>query len=213
MSTRPSLHATTSESPMEEDRSPSISAKEVSFSLVEIREYEQVIGDHDCFSGVPLSLGWAYAEALTQDVDVYELIRYKMRRHGHEMLMPPSVCVERLMEHGYSRHEIHRVQQERRKAKKRRRRSSQRRPQWQYQLESTIETVSKSMKRVLRQRKSDIPTWQHQLQILGDDPSTFGRHSILKTATSSKIDPLGGSFLHENDTEDSSCDSLTPNND
>jgi hypothetical protein len=47
--------------------------KSVSFSSLEIREYEVVIGDHPCCTrGVPLSLGWEYSEAGFLNLDDYE---------------------------------------------------------------------------------------------------------------------------------------------
>jgi hypothetical protein len=47
--------------------------KSVSFSSLEIREYEVVIGDHPCCSrGVPVSLGWEYSEAGPLNLDEYE---------------------------------------------------------------------------------------------------------------------------------------------
>lgn len=47
--------------------------KSVSFSSLEIREYEVVIGDHPCCTrGVPLSLGWEYHEGGRLNVDDYE---------------------------------------------------------------------------------------------------------------------------------------------
>lgn len=47
--------------------------KSVSFSSLEIREYEVVIGDHPCCSrGVPVSLGWEYHEGGMMNLDDYE---------------------------------------------------------------------------------------------------------------------------------------------
>jgi hypothetical protein len=54
--------------------------KSVSFSSLEIREYEVVIGDHPCCTrGVPLSLGWEYSDAGRLNVDDYEEARSPRR--------------------------------------------------------------------------------------------------------------------------------------
>ena len=42
--------------------------REVSFSKIEIREYERAIGDNVASSGVPISLGWEYYKAGELDV-------------------------------------------------------------------------------------------------------------------------------------------------
>lgn len=56
--------------------------KSVSFSTVNIREHQVILGDHPCTSdSLPLSLGWAHTEEQrVMDVDTYEIIRSSHRR-------------------------------------------------------------------------------------------------------------------------------------
>ena len=80
--------------------------RNVSFAQVMVREYGQTFGDQPCSAGPPVSLGWDFQESFSADVEEYEAIREGNRRQGHEMKMPASVRVARLMEHGHTRHQI-----------------------------------------------------------------------------------------------------------
>jgi len=62
--------------------STSASGKSVSFSTVNIREHQVIVGDHPFAAGsLPLSLGWAHAEhSRVVDVDTYETVRSSHRR-------------------------------------------------------------------------------------------------------------------------------------
>ena len=56
-------------------------SRRVGFDKVEIRQYEQVIGDHPhCSSGCPLSLGWDYVQEESESVSDYE---ENKQQHGH----------------------------------------------------------------------------------------------------------------------------------
>ena len=45
----------------------------ISFGEVQVRDYERIVGDHpDTRFGVPLSIGWAFAERDSQHLDEYE---------------------------------------------------------------------------------------------------------------------------------------------
>lgn len=47
--------------------------RRVSFSAIQVREYERIVGDHpDTRIGVPLTLGWGYIEHNTLPIDTYE---------------------------------------------------------------------------------------------------------------------------------------------
>eukprot|EP00977_Amphora_coffeiformis_P018907 scaffold6781_cov204-Amphora_coffeaeformis.AAC.22 len=91
-------------------------ADRVSFSQVLVREYEQIFGDAltTCIGAPPLSIGWSYFEQWTAEVDEYELTRKGQRRDRQEMLMPSLVRIQKLMENGYTRRQIHQVMEERR---------------------------------------------------------------------------------------------------
>lgn len=55
-------------------------SRQVDFGMVQVRTYEQVIGDHpQCSSGCPLSLGWDYTQEEPQSVVEYEQHRERER--------------------------------------------------------------------------------------------------------------------------------------
>jgi len=54
--------------------------RSVSFSAVNVREYDRTIGDNpSCRSGPPLSLDWSYTKATTKNLDEFELERSSQR--------------------------------------------------------------------------------------------------------------------------------------
>ena len=58
--------------------STSSSESRVQFGAIHVREYERVVGDHpDTRIGVPLSLGWAYYEKESVQIDKYEADRVR----------------------------------------------------------------------------------------------------------------------------------------
>lgn len=64
--------------------------KSVSFTSVEIREYNVIVGDHPCCSaGFPLTLDWEYREIDNIEVDIYEAVRMP-RRHRDELKISPE---------------------------------------------------------------------------------------------------------------------------
>lgn len=65
----------------------SMPKKSVSFSTVNIREHQVIVGDHPCTAdSLPLSLGWAHAEeSHVMDVDTYEKYRTSHRRCRSDM--------------------------------------------------------------------------------------------------------------------------------
>lgn len=67
--------------------------KHVSFTSLEIRNYNIVIGDHPCcVMGCPVTLGWDYAPAKRLSVDQYEAGRVGVRRNRSELRL---TCDER----------------------------------------------------------------------------------------------------------------------
>jgi hypothetical protein len=82
----------------------------VSFSNLEIREYNVALSDHpDCSYGPPIQLGWSYCEKQAVSVDEYELSassRGRHRRTGRELLLTSPERRELLEEGGYSKEEL-----------------------------------------------------------------------------------------------------------
>ena len=60
--------------------------RHVSFGVMHIREYSQILGDHPCCQeGPPVSLGWDYSPQSTCSVDDYETKRCLGRRHRNDL--------------------------------------------------------------------------------------------------------------------------------
>eukprot|EP00978_Attheya_sp_CCMP212_P014432 scaffold36763_cov44-Attheya_sp.AAC.1 len=80
----------------------------VSFSHVELRDYEIKLGNNpSCTSGPPVELGWCYTiMASPMNIDAYEETRRGQRRDRSEMIMPSHYRKEKLMEFGYSSRDI-----------------------------------------------------------------------------------------------------------
>jgi len=110
--------------------SPSSSMKRsnssVSFSNLEIREYNIALSDHpDCSYGPPIQLGWEYCEQETVSVDDYEQQRTP-RRRSRFLLHDAFDRSLWLNQAGYTEQElqsamedVHRVKQERLREKRR----------------------------------------------------------------------------------------------
>lgn len=62
--------------------------RSISFTNINVREYERTVGDHPCVtSGPPLTLGWKYDEIAGLNLDEYE--EGKIIRTREELQMPP----------------------------------------------------------------------------------------------------------------------------
>jgi hypothetical protein len=58
----------------------------VTFSNIEVRQYEITVGDHPCCTvGCPLTLDWEYSASTKQSVEQYEAHRTPLRRSRSEL--------------------------------------------------------------------------------------------------------------------------------
>ena len=88
-------------------RSSSIERK-VSFSSVEIRQYNRILDDNPaCSSGPSISIGWEYNSALTRNVDLgeYERLR-KPYRVKYVLPLPRRLREYILLDLGYTKDDI-----------------------------------------------------------------------------------------------------------
>jgi len=86
------------------------SKKSVSFTKIEVRNYNVVIGDHPCCTmGCPLSLGWEYSDSKAQPLEQYEASR-EPRRKRSDLVTTCEQRREILSQDGYSNGEIRKAQ-------------------------------------------------------------------------------------------------------
>lgn len=126
--------------------------RNVSFAKVRVRQYGQTLGDQPCNAGPPVALDWDFNEAPDEDVDEYEASREGLRRQGQAMKMPPSVRVERLMDHGHTRNQIQNTTQSSRKTMKERQQSA-RESEAHFKAAQALESLGRKVKRVMKGKK------------------------------------------------------------
>ena len=144
--------------------------RNVSFSSIEIRSYNIILGDAPTANGPAISLDWNYDPAETREckIDAYEnevsvalecshqdndddRPRSRIRREKHELWMPPSHRQYLLMrEWGYSRGEIEAAMKEAQRASQRR---AQMATKVQLGFEEALEKVRKKVALVGRSLK------------------------------------------------------------
>jgi hypothetical protein len=89
--------------------------RQVQFSVVQVREYERIIGDHpDVSVGPPLSLGWKYEEIKPKPLDDYEQSRISKGDYHLSSFIRKDILVYRF---GISEEEIRNVEREVRRIK------------------------------------------------------------------------------------------------
>lgn len=89
--------------------------RNISFSSVEIRDYDRAVGDNPCVtSGVPLSLDWNYSEAAEHDLEEYENFKESIggSRPRSGMQMPSHMRARVLQEFGATAVEIRKASKE-----------------------------------------------------------------------------------------------------
>lgn len=72
--------------------------KTVSFSTIQIREYELILGDHPyCSNGVPTCLGWDHIELDAIDIDRYEHVRGPRRKSAAKQFRISAIARKDLL--------------------------------------------------------------------------------------------------------------------
>lgn len=87
------------------------SSRRVGFGQVQIREYEQVVGDHPfCNSGAPLTLGWNYSDEEVESVSEHEHRKesHHARRNHDELRLSDGQRYQRLVANQVPETEIRR---------------------------------------------------------------------------------------------------------
>ena len=156
----------------------------VSFSTIEIRSYERVLGDNpSCSHGPAVSIGWQYeSDPITVQVDEYEYYRSEDRLDGTALVLSRSEREEILEELGYSRSAIADAVRTNVKIKNNRRQTVHNLPVARF--EEVAESVRRKLKRVvLRKGKKDEQTsvrYSRAPVVLHSDDSEVRRRSSLR---------------------------------
>jgi len=135
----------------------SMSDKRVSFSILQIRTYETILGDNPSCSGGPsLALGWRYDPShVTAHIDDYERLRATL--YGDYDCRPEDLVLHRfereaiLLNTGYSRHDIAESVRGINKVKNRRRQTVHNLPvAW---MEERMEVCRRTLRRVILKKE------------------------------------------------------------
>jgi hypothetical protein len=152
--------------------------RKVHFKLVQIRFYEQVIGDNpSCSSGAPISLGWNYVPEFTLPLDHFEIARGPMRRHELDLILTRRQRKSLLMEElGYSYTDI--VESIRAAVKvKRQRRSTVSQLGKMDRFDQALESINQTMKQTLQfgfgQKPNRKPRLLRTPETSDDDTTTL----------------------------------------
>lgn len=143
--------------------------RNVSFSKIEIRNYERTLGDNPCVSaGPPLALGWKYdPNHAVMAIDEYE--EAKTPRSKAEMLMPREIREMTLKESwGVSRSEMNTVARDI-NITKRNRRATARSSAVIEKRHEQIEKTSRKVKRIvsLGRKKDEKKLWKNVKTMCG----------------------------------------------
>lgn len=118
----------------------------VSFQSVDVREYQQTLGDNpSCTYGPPVSLDWSYTEASSMNLEDYEKVQQNSRRRPHQWRMSKR-CRENMLKGqlGYSDEEIKAAKKEKKKIQRGRSISQVTSPFWR--LEDAIQSIGRKLK-------------------------------------------------------------------
>jgi hypothetical protein len=123
-------------------------SRRVKFSVVQIREYSQTLGDNPAvFYGAPIQLSWEYEEHGTMDIDQFEAHRGE-RRTPMEMVLSYMHRRNTLRKvYGFSEAELKSVEKETKKIK--RQRATTNTMLIIMQVETALESAGRKARRLL----------------------------------------------------------------
>ena len=156
----------------------------VSFSTIEIRSYERVLGDNlSCSHGPAVSIGWQYEpDPITVQLDEYEYYRSDDRLDGTALVLSRSEREDLLRELGCSRSAIADAVRTNVKIKNNRRQTVHNLPVARF--EEVAESARRKLKRiVLRKGKKDEESsvrYSRAPMVLHSDDAQVRRKSALR---------------------------------
>jgi len=127
--------------------------RRVSFGKLEIRKYEQVVGDSVVSAGVPISLGWDYSNTVALDVGVYEELKISQRSQ-REMRLPSDVRMALVKNTGLSLRDGMQAAMASDIERIRRRASAAKSPEMD-RAELVLEQAKRKARRLLRRRNKE----------------------------------------------------------
>jgi len=157
----------------------------VSFSTIEIRSYERVLGDNpSCSHGPAVSIGWQYEpDPITVQVDEFEYYRAGDRLDGTALVLSRCEREEMLEELGYTRSAIADAVRTNVKVKNNRRQTVHNLPV--ARLEEAAESAKRKLKRVVLGRKKDKQyACRSPTSSIKSGDGSFSRKSSLRNANS-----------------------------
>jgi hypothetical protein len=152
----------------------------VSFSKIQIREYERSVGDNVPTDGVPMSLGWNYHQANEMDVSDHDQTR--RYRSQDELKLPNHTRMKILSHFGYSVDEQMQALEEANSIRSSREASAAQTPQMdraEYALEKAKKTMKKMRKRSPT-RKAKEQFEQEVAKLIDQDRMRTGRRPMVR---------------------------------
>ena len=144
-----------------DDSSVSSQGSSVSFGVVQVREFERIVGDHPCVSdqGPPLSLGWGYYDdGVETPVDSFEMTHgpYPFKQKDFQ---PLNAEVRRIiLQHFFdvSCTEIYEAQKEVERTRKQRSNTLQQRGTYGGKIQDVFQLTTQRLRR--RRARIAVPT-------------------------------------------------------
>ena len=82
------LHSCLSVPDLRHKKSHDMPSRQISFSTISFREYNQTLGDNpSCQTGAPVTLDWAYEEKTSIALEEFEEIRQKRKRRRSDLVL------------------------------------------------------------------------------------------------------------------------------
>ena len=161
----------------------------ITFSTIEIRQYERILGDNpSCSCGPPVSIGWKYNEdeTVTLSVDDYEY-RRPVRKESKDLTLGKTERHRMLLNLGYARKELTSAVRTNVKLKSQRRQTVNNLAL--AHVEETLEGATKKISRIMRKRRDSkylYRKWRKSLAI-----SEQGNKNIIISTMSDGLSSTG----------------------
>lgn len=165
----------------------------LTFSNIEIRYYERVLGNNVCCHGAPISLGWKHdaKKTIVQTVDDYEY-RRKIRRSHRELQLSKFERQQLLINLGYCRKEISAAVRLNLRIKKQRRQTVNNLPL--KPMEEILEGAKRKISRLGKRQSSRhlYRRWKKDTKNKDNSGSDVSSTSTLRSSMKRRISAIEG---------------------